>query len=262
MCFDLAVGHSSIWNICACHKARFFSFGIYSLKALAFSQQLELYGESIVALTRFCRFTTIIYILHFLASSVGCDSTVNDLTLYKKLFAYRSIDQQLADEVLVVLRRHGWYLTPDVAVFSLFSSKVSLEEKSRIASRLLTFQTQAPQDYKLEKPSFPIIEEKTKLVDLMSPLSFKFFRILNNDPVWLTKGPEKWEEDASYRSAKDFVTSVKVTNDVAERGVKMASDYATMLTKDDTMRKVLMQGVEKSRRNYPDFRKKTLNTGN
>ena len=58
------------------------------------------------------------------------------------------------------------------------------------------------------------------------------------------------------------MTTVKVTNDVAERGVNMASDYATMLTKDDTMRAVLLQGVEKSRRSYPDFRKKTLNTGN
>ena len=146
-----------------------------------------------MALTKFCRFTTIIYIPHFLAVSEGCDFTVNVITLYKQLFAYRSIDQQLADEALVLFRRHGWYLTPDVAVFSLFSRKVSLEEKSRVACRLLTFQAEAPQVFKLEKPSFPIIEERTELVDLMSPISFKFLRILNNYSVWLTKRPEEWE---------------------------------------------------------------------
>ena len=56
--------------------------------------------------------------------------------------------------------------------------------------------------------------------------------------------------------------TVKVTNDVAERGVKLAIDYATMLTKDDSLRAMILQGVEKSRRMYPDFRKKTLNIGN
>ena len=71
--------------------------------------------------------------------------------------------------------------------------------------------------------------------------------------------PEEWEEDDTYRNTKEFVRTVKVTNDVAERGVKMASDYATLLTKDDTMRAWILQGVEKSRRTYPDFKKETLN---
>ena len=104
----------------ACHKARFCSFGIYSLKALAFAQQFEWDEETIAGLTQFCNFTTTIYIPYFLASSIGSDATVNDLELYKKLFAYKSIDSQLAEESLVVLRRHGWYLTPELAMFSLF----------------------------------------------------------------------------------------------------------------------------------------------
>ena len=139
----------------ACHKARFCAFGIYSLKALAFASQLDLDSETMQALRQFCRFTTTIYIPHFLASSIGCDSTVNDLQLYQKLFAYKKIDIQLAEAALVVLRRHGWYLTPEVAVFSMFSNKLSMDEKSRVASRLLTHQANIPEDYKLEKPKFP-----------------------------------------------------------------------------------------------------------
>ena len=41
----------------------------------------------------------------------------------------------------------------------------------------------------------------------------------------------------------------------------MATDYASILTKDDTMRNMILQGVEKSRREFPDFAKKTLNIG-
>ena len=44
----------------ACHKARFCSFGIYSLKALAFSKQLDLDEETVNALIRFCSFTTVV----------------------------------------------------------------------------------------------------------------------------------------------------------------------------------------------------------
>ena len=48
--------------------------------------------------------------------------------------------------------------------------------------------------------------------------------------------PDKWEENESFKIAKDFVRTVKVVNDTAERGVKMAEDYAAILTKDNAMK--------------------------
>ena len=244
----------------ACQKARFCAFGIYGLKALAFSSQLDLDDETIQLLSRFCAFLTIIYIPHFLSSSIGCDAPINDMKLFAQLFAMRAWDTQLADEALVVLRRHCWYLTPEVVMFSLFSSKVTNDEKSRIASRLLTFDSSVPKSEKLEKPKFPEINENTKLVDLVTPQSYRFFRILGLDCPWLAMDPVKWEEEDSYMIAQDFVKTVKVTNDIAERGVKLARDYATLLTTDDSIRAELLQGVERCRRNFPDFAKKTLNS--
>ena len=67
-------------------------------------------------------------------------------------------------------------------------------------------------------------------------------------------------EDSAYQEAAAFVTSAKVTNDVVERGVKMISDYAEILTKDDETRQLLMQGVEYHRHKCPGFRKKTLSS--
>ena len=103
-------------------------------------------------------------------------------------------------------------------MFSLFSKKLSMKEKSRIACRLLSHQADIPETYKLEKPKFPLIDEKTELVDLITPHSFKFFTILGLDSGWLAKDPNNWEEEESFRVAKDFVKTVKVTNDVAEGG--------------------------------------------
>ena len=145
-------------------------------------------------------------------------------------------------------------------MFSLFSEKISNDEKSRLASRLLTQEINIPKSEKLEKPKFPLIDQTTELVDLISPQSFRFFNILGLDYKWLAMNPENWQEVESFRLAREFVTTVKVTNDIAERGVKLAKDYATLLTKDDSIRAQLMQGVERCRRMFPEFSKKTLNS--
>ena len=68
---------------------RFAAFGIYSNKALAFSEQLGLEPEMINDLKKFCSFFVTLYIPHFLSSSIGADASINDLSFYKHLFAYR-----------------------------------------------------------------------------------------------------------------------------------------------------------------------------
>ena len=51
----------------------------------------------------------------------------------------------------------------------------------------------------------------------------------------------------AYVEAEQFVKTVKVTNDVAKRGVKIASDYAIILTRDSKIRQMFFQVVEKDR---------------
>ena len=53
--------------------------------------------------------------------------------------------------------------------------------------------------------------------------------------------------------------TVKVTNDTAERGIKLISDYSKILTKDPVNRIKMLQGVEMDRKINPDFKKSTLN---
>ena len=89
---------------------------------------------------------------------------------------------------------------------------------------MLIYKSNNPKSNKLIKPKFLKVDEKTELEDLITPESFKFFKILGLNPSWLELSPDKWDDNEDYKSAKEFVTTVKVTNDVAERGIKMAQD--------------------------------------
>ena len=250
-----------IWKKCgATHKARFAAFGIYSNKALAFSEQLDLDPDMVSDLKRFCSFFVTLYIPHFLSSSIGADAAINDLTFYKQLFDYRTVDPGLAEAALSVMARHGWYLVPQMVPFSLFSSKMDDDSKSALATKILSFEDTKPSSYPLIKPVFPAITSTTQLTDLVGPDSYMFFHILGISYEWIKVSPSHWEEYDSYKEAREFVRTTKVVNDLAERGIKMISDYAMILTNDEEMRVQLLQGVELNRRKYPDFKKKTLNS--
>ena len=157
----------------------------------------------------------------------------------------------------VLLRgRHKWYLTGEVVPFSLFSDNVTKDEKSRIAARLLS--TQREETVSLGLPNFPVVTETTELWDLVTPASWKFFDILKSDPNWLTQNVSEWESDPDYRQLKSFVSTVKVVNDGCERAVALATDYARILTKDNSMRRKILQVVEANRKAFSDVNKATF----
>jgi len=82
---------------------------------------------------------------------------VNDLRFWKQLMRFRAVDQELADAAMAVIRRHRWYLSQEVAIFSLFSTKISADEKAQLASRLLS--CPVPEHFPLGAPEFPDIHE-------------------------------------------------------------------------------------------------------
>ena len=53
--------------------------------------------------------------------------------------------------------------------------------------------------------------------------------------------------------------TVKVTNDCAERGVKLATEYSKSLTRDSQERSKIYQVVEAKRRAKPETKKASLN---
>ena len=106
-------------------------------------------------------------------------------------------------------------------------------------------------------PTFPKLSDKTELRDLVTSESWELFNILKVDSDWLP--PAKWDTNPDFIVFRKFVRTVKVTNDCAERGVKLATDYSKSLTKDSQERSKIYQVVEAERRAKPGAKKSTQN---
>ena len=98
-------------------------------------------------------------------------------------------------------------------VFSLFSDKVGTK---KVAGGV-------PDELELGVPYLPDVEENNQLVDLLWPNSWTLFMLLKGGSSWLQSGPETWSEDPGYQETTTFVTTVKVTSDVAEHGATRRS---------------------------------------
>lgn len=107
-------------------------------------------------------------------------------------------------------------------------------------------------------PTFPNLTANTKLPMLIGPNSWLLFQTFNSEALWLNKPPSVWKYDPDYEELSTFVHTVKTTNDLAERGVKLIQDYYDSISKDEEDRQFLLQSVEDHRKKIPNFKKKTL----
>ena len=115
----------------------------------------------------------------------------------------------------------------------------------------------------LGKPRLPSLPTEVseilslRLEDFVGPASGTIFRSLGIDVQFLAASMP-WDESEDYARLLTFVTHLRVTNDTAERGVKLVTDFIHDLTTSDEERQQLLQVVEAHRQRYPDYRKTTL----
>ena len=142
-------------------------------------------------------------------------------------------------------------------LFSLASEKLEDDDKTRIAVRLVSAKTKGDT---FGTANLSQLTEKTELRDLVTSNSWELF-ILKMSADWLALPPTKWDTSLDYIRFRDFVRTwtVKVINDCAERGVKLATDYSKSLTKDSQERSKIYQVVEAEWISKPDTKKRTMN---
>ena len=83
------------------------------------------------------------------------------------------------------------------------------------------------------------MEAQVKLQDHITPASWEFFKILKLPSDRLALPPAQWSENENYQRAQQYIKYVKLVNDPAERGVKLASNYSKILSKDSTIRSLI-----------------------
>ena len=176
---------------------------------------------------------------------MSSDAAVTDLAMYHLLLKYSAIDSDISHEVLTAQSRHQWYLSPDsIILWSLFGTMLSEDEKSQSVLW--------PQRLSSQSLHLPQIEH------LITPMSWFPFVLLGLQDSWLGLPPAQWGEYKNILEMKEFTHSVKVTNDVADRGVKLVADYADILTTDSEERKRLVLAVQNQRMMYKNMNKASL----
>ena len=119
---------------------------------------------------------------------------------------------------------HTWYLQQQTVPIPLFLDKLERDEKARLAAKILMYETQKQPllNVKMDNPIVKLsITPATKLVDLVGPGSLLLWDILGLGYGWLSVYPSEWENSVEFRSIRYYVKTVKVTNNVAERGIKV-----------------------------------------
>ena len=113
--------------------------------------------------------------------------------------------------------------------FAFWSSLVTEDEKSRMASRMLAVRPSfggPPPPVPLGRPPFPDIIEGGSLADYIEPESWLLFDLLEADVDWLTQPPTAWDGNPGFDAIRDVVHNICGVNDPAERLCGLAKKYA------------------------------------
>ena len=259
------------FNFKACgayHKARWMAPLIYSFKMCSFRaflpKEIASTKAYLAKLEQFVTFATLFYVEYWFCTQIASDAPYMDLNFYKNMLQYKKTNKIIADAVLEKFYGHTWYLNQCYAPLSLFSKNVSSEEKAEIANKLL--KVKPPKKYSTGYPMPVPLSQFTvkdglalRLSDFVDTESLFMFDCFDFKKDWLDKPVDTWENYESFKEMENFVRNLKLTNDTAERGVKLVTDYCKTLTKDSEDLQNLMQVVEQHRGEYKDVKKTTLN---
>ena len=74
----------------------------------------------------------------------------------------------------------------------------------------------------------------------------------------MEKDVETWNEDSDYVVAKNIVHSLRVVNDLFERGVALMKEFNKLITTNEEQKQYLLLLVKDYRKKYPNTNKSTL----
>ena len=249
----------------AFHKARWMAPLIYGVKMRLFRLQVKVLLKKdkkyLENLERFAIFASLFYAEIWFKSTLAAEAPLMYLQLFKDMLQYKKHDSEVANAVLDKLNGHTWYLNQEYVPLSLFSSNISDQEKELIAKKLS--KVNPPKKYESGYPMPVQLPQnkkglERKLSDSIMDGSLFLFDQLGFGKDWLSMPITAWESNPNFREMRDYVHNLKITNDCAERGVKLISDYAHSLTKDSEDRENLLQVVELNREKFGDSTKATF----
>ena len=220
----------------ATHKARWMGKLLYTLKIVLLEKPIRRFSSTnfitsaqMTKIKRFVTFVVYIYVPWWLTCADSTGAPSNDLLLMQNIFRFTDIDAPIGQAALKAFKNHLWYLVPDMVPLALFDDNLNDTTRQELANAIL----QCPKKDKYEtrfgesfgKPSFPEINVDTGLQELVGSDSWHFFTLLKIDSSFLSSSVKQWSSNEVYLTGQKISRALKVTNDTAERGVKLASDF-------------------------------------
>ena len=185
-------------------------------------------------------------------------SNIHDMEFINNMSQYREHDDQIANNIIIFVKRHLWNLTEKVIVFSIFYDSVSSSIRSQIATKF--FNETREEALRPEKPKFPLMDDNIpELLCLIGPCSLLLFNLLcpNSRHEWMQLPTQYWPLMEDFRTIKNFVLNVEVVNDCTERGIHLITEFKNA-TLDNNQHENLFQVVENHRKKVNSLKKTAL----
>jgi len=166
---------------------------------------IHLTARKLQALQRFNRCVVLVYIQSWFTSRSAADAPINDIHLTGRLTAFD--DKALKNAGVNAVKRHSWYLSPELATLALFSVSPLMTVENMTAERCFHLITTLP----------------SSLLDLH--VSHTFVDILSLDDSFLSVPVSFWPDTESFKDAVSIVRKITYVDDCTECGVALISDF-------------------------------------
>lgn len=205
-----------------------------------------------------CQFIVFVYIEAWYTSPLSAEAPYNYLKLVKKFEEYKVIDSELSSIAIKKIKNHRWYLVPECAALSFFDENIPTQTKKKMVEALSKeniFEKKIEKKFPPEKVNCLISENIDFFINSDLKHFFERFKLKTD---FLKLDPSHWHENDEYIKNKIIVSKLRVTNDVAERAVKIASEYVNKSTTSEEQRQYIMQIVAHYKRQNPDTSKGSI----
>lgn len=245
----------------AISRARWMARGIYVLKVWMLSEEIGgIDSQTLKHYEILALFIAQCYIKYWYRLSDPVTAPRVDLEFYNDLRTFFKSQYALVAEK--PFSNHFWYFSEANVALSFFDAEIDVEEKRKMVEALAKPQRQTTASgnsrkrVKLEAAYRPASKPKTlndsaSLSTFITEGSLDFFAILGIDTVFLKDDPTLWPNNNVYQDGKQKVRALQVINDVAERAVKLVTDFNGRLTRNASQEECLLQTVEYHRQEKP-----------
>ncbi|KYM98193.1 hypothetical protein ALC62_11109 [Cyphomyrmex costatus] len=240
----------------AVHHARWLSKAIYGLKMYLFREEFRLTNYEVTALCEFCLFIVTFYIKWWYTAPFAIQAPYNDLMMIQDFITYEAINDKILKASQCKLANHLWYLSENLAGIALMDDRVPNELKRKMIKAM---NERHGTDANSNK--FVISENNIKslavkdLSDFVSRKSRRIFEEMSISCSFLETDPKEWDNNNDFLKCVEVFKSMKVVNDIAERGVALIEHYNSILTRNEEQKQFLVQVVQEHRKQYPNCNK-------